>query len=248
MAAELSISQMDEITRFISEKFGDDEGHILHELYSDYVHTDAIILKNKTGGHTIVTFGMSSCGIKSPIDYYNHIELVIEASGRFDMKSKNGMLIANELVGLTKYPFRNNTWFGEGHTVLASKAFRETFGYDAFLLEDVQSFAEIDGIGTVSFLSLIPIYKEEREWMMEYDSLIYLGLLKRIYGENIYCADVKRDLYIPSEDDLQLGILTRLLKIDLKTAEELIAYADSKGTELTYESIDEWFKLNKADK
>lgn len=76
-----------------------------------------------------------------PLPDFQRTELVMSVSDSFDLMSREGGVLLGELTDLTQYPFRNDTWFGHGHTVAASKAFRETFGYDAWLLLDFQEEA-----------------------------------------------------------------------------------------------------------
>ena len=112
------------------------------------------------------------------------------------------MTIANELVSLSKFPFRKNTWLHHGHTIEASDAFREAFGFDAFTFICVD-FAEIDGIGEVDFLRVIPIYKEEREWIMETDAFEGHLLMEEVFGDQLYYADSGRNAFIPDEQTIQ---------------------------------------------
>ena len=46
------------------------------------------------------------------------------------LDSLQARVIATELQGLIKVPFRDRTWLGPGH----SEPFRKTFGFEAFAL------------------------------------------------------------------------------------------------------------------
>ena len=54
------------------------------------------------------------------------------------------------------------------------------------------------------FLEIIPIYADEREWIVKNNSFIYLALLNIKFGNKMCLVDVKREHYIPSEEDLLL--------------------------------------------
>ena len=54
------------------------------------------------------------------------------------------------------------------------------------------------------FLEIIPIYADEREWIVENDSFVYMDLLYNKFGNDMFKVDIKREHYIPSEEDLLL--------------------------------------------
>ena len=111
----------------------------------------------------------------------------------------------NALVGVSKYPFRADTWLGLGHTLDAGDAFRKEFGYEFFLFLPVKE-SEIKGLGTVQFLQLIPVYEKERDWMAARGdgSIRFLrAYLDAFEGrdEDIFCIDAPRKVIIPADDD-----------------------------------------------
>ena len=81
-------------------------------------------------------------------------------------------------------------------------AFRDAFGFDAFAFIGVD-FTKIDGIGEVDFLLVIPIYKEEREWIMETDAFDGHLILEEVFGNQLYFADSRRNAFIPDEQTIQ---------------------------------------------
>ena len=189
--------QLEQIQNFIYENFGGEEdGLIAHELTSEYVHTDVQIVAPEGRSRTFVTFGMGAREMNAPHPDLAHVELVMCASKDLDIYSEDAMKIANELVSLSKFPFRENTWLHHCHTINASDAFREAFGFDAFALISID-FTELDGIGEVNFLLAVPIYKKEREWMMNTD--VYGGYLwlEEEFGNQMYFADSRRNSFIP---------------------------------------------------
>ena len=195
--------QMEQTQNFICETFGGEaDGMIAHEITSEYVHTDTQIIAPEGENRLFVTFGMGAREMNAPYPGLRRAELLMCASKDFDIYSKESMTIAAELVSLSKFPFRKNTWLHHGHTASASDAFREAFGFDAFAFICVE-FAEIDGIGEVDFLLAIPIYKEEREWIMETSTFEGYELLDSMFGERVEYVDSRREKYIPDEETIR---------------------------------------------
>lgn len=201
-AKEYTPKQMDEIQEFIEENFGEIE-YIAHEIESTYVHTDTAIVKDFEGAGAVITFGMGAKKSYSPLEEFKHTELIAYVSPDFDFKSKKGLIFANEISGLTKVPFRDNTWFGTGHTIPTSKKFKENFGYDAFLMIKISQTCFIKGIGDISFLLMIPVYADERQWMIDNNSMEYFKNMNRVFeaDDALFC-DIERRHYIPSEEDV----------------------------------------------
>ena len=198
--------QMNEIVEFISQKY-EGGGYIAHEKESDYVHTD-IHISTCDETRSLVTFGMGAAKMNSPFEEFKRIELVMKSSLDTDVTSRTGRDLLSGLIDLSKYPFRNDTWFGWGHTVDVSKSFAEAFGYEFVLLAPTSHvFSPCDttnNVKNVMFLEVIPIYADEREWIVENDSFVYMDLLYNKFGDDMFNVDIKREHYIPSEEDLLL--------------------------------------------
>ena len=191
--------QQEQIQNVIDDIYGGDEcGMIAHEITSEYVHTDTRIIAPEGDKRTFVTFGMSARAMDAPHPDLEHVELLMCASEALEPNSKEAMVLISEMVRLSKYPFRNQTWLGHGHTIDASGDFKETFGFDAFALICDEAI-EIDGIGKVEFLLAVPIYEQEREWIMETDTFGGYLLLNRVFGQQLHYADIRREKYIPDE-------------------------------------------------
>ena len=95
-----------------------------------------------------------------------------------------------------------------GHTVDVSKRFADIFGYEFVLLAPTSLvFSPNDttnDVKNVMFLEIIPIYTDEREWIVGNDSFVYMDLLYNKFGDDIFKVDIEREHYIPSEEDLLL--------------------------------------------
>ena len=158
------------VESFIYSQFGaTGDGCIAHELTSEYVHSDVHTFSSDKffGDNIYATCGMGAREQNSPLDEYKRVELLMMAGP----DSKNDMTIINQLVHLTKFPFKNDTWLGAWHTIDALEDFKSKFGYSAFLFVP-EILAEIDVsefTSSIKILSLVPIYEEEREVLMRCD-------------------------------------------------------------------------------
>ena len=199
--ANYTPEQMEEIIEFIEENYGNGE-FIAHEVESEFVHTDVNISDDRET-KSLVTFGMGAGRMNAPVEPFERIELVMNATCDVDI-----IVPLGELVRLSKYPFRNDTWLGMGHTLNFTDDFKKAFGYEYILLAPSSLvFSPRDttnGVKNVVFLTVVPIYEDEREWIVENNSFVYLDLLYTKFGDDMFKVDVKREHYIPSEEDLLL--------------------------------------------
>lgn len=197
--ANYTPKQMKEIIGFIEENFGEGE-FIAHERESEYVHTD-VNISDDGEMKNLVTFGMGAGRMNAPVESFARIELVMNASQDVDI-----IVPLGELVRLSKYPFRNDTWLGMGHTVNFTDDFKKAFGYEYVLLAPSSLvFSPRDttnGVKNVIFLTVVPIYKDEREWIVENNSFVYLDLLYNKFGDDMFKVDVKREHYIPTDEEV----------------------------------------------
>ncbi len=185
--------QLMEIENYIATNFGSNAtDYVAHEIESKYVHTDILIIDNPKDLKVITSIGMGARRMDAPNDSFQNIEIMGFASKKLKLKSKDELLLANEIIRLTKLPFSNNTWFGPGHTVNASRKFQEVFGYDYFLLAYSGFSVEISDIGNINFLTLIPLYENERNFIVENGDTEYLEKLVDEYGANMFILNEPR--------------------------------------------------------
>ena len=190
--------QVAQLQTYISETFGGGEDDLVgHEIESEYVHTDVQIIATKDNDLCFVTTGMGARKMISPCPDFRRAELLMYTSKEIAPTSKEAFIIVSELQRLSKFPFRNNTWLFHSHTLPASEPFRQTFGFDAFALIWVETAEQIEGIGEIPFLQLIPIYADERQWIMDTDTFEGYMLLDGVFGYRVQYADSKREKYIP---------------------------------------------------
>lgn len=197
--ANYTPKQMEEIIGFIEENFGGGE-FIAHERESEYVHTD-VNISDDGEMKNLVTFGMGAGRMNAPVEPFERIELVMSVSQDIDI-----IVPLGELVRLSKYPFRNDTWLGMGHTVNFTDDFKKAFGYEYILLAPSSLvFSPRDttnDVKNVIFLTVVPIYKDEREWIVENNSFVYLDLLYNKFGDDMFKVDVNREHYIPTDEEV----------------------------------------------
>ena len=185
--------EMDLVVEYLKKEIGlEDGGEVCHEKESKYVHTDVLISKASDGYLYFATFGMGAGEMNAPEKEFMRAEMIL-MSNEVD-KDEKKLVIAEELISLSKYPFENNTWFGMGHTAYASKTFKEHFGYDAFLFIPL-SFTEALEIDEkkINYYVLLPIYKEEREWLIENGEIDFLCEYIERYND-IVPLDEKREV------------------------------------------------------
>ena len=187
--------QMEEIERFMDEQWNTEgKGMICHELRSDYVHTDVHVMQDEEET-ALVTCGVGAREMASPLPKYARTEFILFASPNLKgdvVENKDLMTACAELTDISKYPFREDTWIGPGHTINASDGFRETFGYPYFLFLEYPSCAKVSGIGEVRYLIAVPIYEDEVEEMTKRRE--YASFLKT-YFDYFEDPEYERDIF-----------------------------------------------------
>lgn len=238
--------QFEELEKHLEENFGSHYDYIVHEIESEYVHTDTFALKTNDGDKIFVTCGMGARTMETPYGC-RRCELVMHARNRLPVTSETAMILAGELTKISKFPFREETWLGTGHTMDVSKKFKETFGYDYVAFMKLPHSASLTGIKEdVDFLLAIPIYEEEREWCVENHTLAFLEKLNEKFEGKELHADFKRELFIPGpldEDEMYDYNVMTVLGIDKPTLQKLCDYLDEQdqnGIEVTYDMIGKW--------
>ena len=142
-----------EFENFITDNIGEIE-NIVHEIVSEYVHTDVAIVHDEEET-TFVTFGVGAREMDAPEGMYKKFEMAMSAS-KETLTDKQTLLIANELVKISKFPFRNKTWLGPFHTINTSEEFSKEFGFQYFLFDVLGEYEN-----SVVVLKCIPIYEDE---------------------------------------------------------------------------------------
>ena len=239
-----NLDQLEEIQENITTFFGDAVSHIVHEIKSEYVHTDIMVLAPQGKKRTFVTFGMGARSMETPLGT-KRCELVMAATEKLDCPSEKLSIIAAELVRISKVPFENDTWFGGGHTIKASKQFEEAFGYQAFAFRPPLYTASLSGLEEkIDFLVLVPIKEEERQWCIDNHTLALVDQLNEAYEGAEFDVDFKRDLFLPpamEEDEIDDYHMMSFFGVDKATYQKLLDCVDraaENGVEITKEWIE----------
>lgn len=112
------------VEEFIFDHFENcDDGMICHEMESEYVHSDVFNFGSDffEGSRLYVTCGMGARSQNSLRPGYDHIELMMFGSENL----KNDIDVMNQLVNLSKYPFRTSSWLGPFHTIDVTEKIKE---------------------------------------------------------------------------------------------------------------------------
>ncbi len=241
--------QQMEAQAHIKKLFGikdSEEGAIFHEVTSEYVHSDVAAHKTDDGETVYASFGMGAKEMNCPRKGYERAELVMHASPETELNSEKSGKLASAVVNMTKYPFRNNTWFGTGHTVDANPSYKEEFGFDAFALLEMADAADISDVGIVRFLTMIPIYQDERDWIMENSTFDYIEMLFEEFGESALYADKEREHFVPDQEQTDMAYMRNVMNIlglDEEGFYELHSFVEQTeemGIEVTHEMIADW--------
>lgn len=240
--------QLSELEAFTENNIGSHYDGVMHEIVSEYVHSDVFAVK-RCGFKAFVTRGMGARAMNSPTKT-KRCELMLSLSEKTPVESKESVCVAAELTRMSKFPFKENTWFGNGHTMDTSKQFREIFGYSFLAFRKIKDEAKLSEIDEkINFLEAIPIYEEERNWCVENSTNVLIDRLYEKYGDDITRADFKREMLLPevTEDELFDYQLMSVFGIDFNTLQKLYDYieeCEEKGIELEYEDIEKWVTKN----
>lgn len=195
---------------FDSQKETGEENFICHEITSEYVHSDVYnfdcnVLPNT---RVYVSCGIGARSQNSLRPGYDHVELMMFGSENL----KDDMVVNQQLVALTKYPFANSSCLGPFHTIDVIEPFEKKFGYS--YLWFLPEFGEIEVEDsfesyTVKFLPVVPLYEGERNVLARMDDSseeLQNKLLEAIKEDiSMFHIDVHRPNFAP-EAEQQLTI------------------------------------------
>ena len=211
------------------------------------MHTDVALCGDENGVRVYATFGMCARAMTAPTTEWERIELVMVTTP--NATTEQQMTVAAELQHLSKFPFREKTWFGNGHTINVSKEFHERFGFDAVVFVETPHVCDVPEIGDVRYLLCIPVYQSELDWMMEHSSLFYVDTFSKHCTENFAAADIRRAEYLPNEQEEEAA-LAEQLGISVALLQELAEYLtelEERGVEVNYPIVRDWIDAQTAD-
>lgn len=183
LPAYYSLEEIDKIQNAYIDMFGESD-YIAHEITSEFIHTD-VSLHNDENSFVCATIGMGSRPMNGPIDF--RCELVLVSNNTTDVEKAN---IVSMLVSMSKFPFKNDTWFFIGHTFQAPTWFYEKYDYYAFIFSMIRDNGIKLDNGEVHPLVLIPVYKDE------YEAIVKTQGGSHKFLEKYFDEVMKDDLFI----------------------------------------------------
>lgn len=177
--------ELKEFEDYITKTFGEFDT-VYHELYSPDIHVDIIIVPPsvKENYYKLITMGMGAYKMNVPktLEDYNfdRSELIIFLPPEWNMKftDKEYGWIANNLKTISRIPIDENSWIGFGHTFSYSLdgdiPLANNIKFSSILLIDALSYNKkelhlnLENKGKINFYQLIPLYKEELQYLNRY--------------------------------------------------------------------------------
>ena len=193
--------QREQFERHIKENWIEEgekiEYFIESSLDPKHVRVDVCVTRD-----AIITEGIGAREINSPEPDYHRIEIVMFKSPELTDEQK--FIACVELKRFGEYPFEHDTWFGAGHIVDASPEFKKAFGYDRFFFQEFAEGPILDEIGEIRMLIAVPIYKEERDWMIGNENgnrRFFDAFMDSVdtNDDRLFNIDYKRPVFIPEE-------------------------------------------------
>lgn len=177
----------EQIQEFVNKNIGKVAG-IFHEVASEYVHLDVIIIEPSENqpNYMLITSGMSDKPMNFPFqvnsDTEQHLELIMTLPGdwKLDLKNEKYYWPIRVLKTLARFPHQYNTYLGYGHTMqngdyepytegtklCGSILVPVLGGYDDD--EPKEKALKIRDNKIIHFYSVLPLYKNEVEFSLEH--------------------------------------------------------------------------------
>ena len=238
--------QIEEMELLIEQEFGELCEGVFHEKVSEYVHVDTSVANDEEAyAKWFVTCGMGARTMESPFGDVR-CELAAKVSDEVEPMSERSAMLASELARIARFPFREHTWIGSGHTMNTHQEFRETFGYEYVAFADTGIEMPLSSLDeAVTVLKLVPLYEEEREWCVQNNTYAFLAALYEAYGEAMFFVDKRRDMFIPEmdEEEIERYNLMWALGLDGESFDRLCNFLvekEEENIEVTREMVDEW--------
>jgi len=191
----------------IAEYFGNFD-NVFHEIVSDTIHIDvAIIEPNENKDYyTLATFGVGAKKMNFN-DAYNRMELLIHLPKNWQVKSNEEKWYwpIRLLKTLGRFPFGENTWLGQGHTIQYEEGFIEGTDFAGVILDRALGndgkypLVYTEKGEQVHFLQVIPIYRTEMDFKISSEKAEDLLVLLPKVGHD-YLVDVNRKNVIAKND------------------------------------------------
>ena len=112
--------QMEEIQNFITEKFGDDDGYVSHEIVSEYVHTDSVMVSpegERRAAEKHKKHAMEVTAMDLPVDFESAFREDFRANIHCDSVS-DALLLSIDALGMADIEFIASVTDEEMKTVI----------------------------------------------------------------------------------------------------------------------------------
>ena len=182
--------ELSAVEQHIQDTFGEFE-HVFHELVSPDIHVDICVVppSEERDYYTLVTMGMGAHRMHVPEELAEYkleraeLAIALPPDWKLDeesLKNERWYWPIRLLKVLARLPIASDTWLGWGHTADNQTPFAENTKLCASLLTGPMGIEEggevcvLPGSGEVNFYQVIPLYREEVEYKLEYgaDALI----------------------------------------------------------------------------
>jgi hypothetical protein len=197
------LSNFEAVEKHFNKYFDDDEIVIYHEKETFNFHLDVYWIKPNTNRNysILMTNGISSSPLKTPEEQFSkYIELCILLPPNWDLKNDNWKKPENYwpiklIKDIGRYPLKNNTWLGFGHSIPTGKPIIETNFVSIILLKSKtlpNNFQIINCENDIIELyTIFPLYLEEENYKQQYgiNKLLELFDNKKI----VDIIDIKRE-------------------------------------------------------
>lgn len=172
---------LDEITEHI-EKYIGKVDLVFHELVSDYLHIDVLIVNptKEDPTYKLITSGMSDFPMVLPdeVEQPKYLELMITLPSYWKLDSEslndeNWYWPIRLIKFLARFPHDYNTFLGWGHTIgpdventyySKNVKFCSSILLGSIMYEEDFLTLKINENKEILFLSVVPLYKEEAEF------------------------------------------------------------------------------------
>lgn len=183
----LDKKQMQIFEEFTKKIFGSDY-MIMHELALSDIHLDVLVFSptKENNYYTLVTMGM--CGYKMNIPKgsedksLERAELIMHLPNNWNIKSfkEEDYWPIEQLKNIARMPIYNKTYLAGWHTINNGSAVSTNTELSAFILLPIlNDRLNIKELGNINFYTLMPLYKEELEYLYENGTNKLMDLCER---------------------------------------------------------------------
>lgn len=207
----------------IADYFGEYPS-VFHEIISPDIHVDICVIPPtaERDYYVLITMGMGAHRMNVPDELkeckLSRTELLICLPSDWNVQSEKEIWYwpIRSLKQLARLPGDGDTWLGWGHTVDNQTPFAENTRLCASMLISVCGFGDDASVcylpegEEVNFYQVIPLYREELEYKMKYDSE---SLLNRM-DSRVLLIDPARKNFCDGDDIMPLRVLPQKKSAD----------------------------------